>query len=422
MGNASVQNNRVIYMDNNSTTFVPPEVKRAMVEWCNMGNPSSGHLAARESKRMLSDFRDYILRLCNSARAAGGCKYRVVFTSGASEANCMAIHSAITIYNGDTVGVGELKGPPPHVVASAIEHKSIIEMLNTYATRGLITVSYVPPTPSGHISAADVQTAIRPNTCLICVMHANNETGALNNIRAISEIAYKNGILFHCDTAQTFGKYPIQLDSVHCDSFCISFHKAHGPPGVGALVISEKQCVPYIYGTQNDGMRGGTENLPGIGASFIAVRATMCDRETKNNALLMMKTYILRALGERFRVQSYVNYMRDGANTTSGIVVLSGTSPKDYLPNTILLSIVKKSGPPICNSQIRADLEARGVIVSIGSACNTASPKASHVLYAMQADEFVRKGALRITLDDINTPHDVEQFVIIFTEVIMQHI
>jgi cysteine desulfurase len=419
---------RLIYLDNGASTFMPLEVKKAMIEWCNKGNPSSGHNLARESRRMMTDFRAYIAKLCKITVgedcAVTDSKYEIVFTSGASESNCSLLHSVVTAY-------AKATGTIPHVIMSAIEHKSLLEMAHTYEREGIITATFISPTPSSHVLPRDIAAAVQPNTCLVCVMHANNETGAVNNIRAIGEVAHKHNIAFHCDTAQTFGKIAINPVEANIDSFCISFHKIHGPPGVGALVIKHKllagyKLAPYIFGTQNAGMRGGTENLPGIGASFTALKITTTNRLQKNNHLSQLRKYIITDISSRIPSRTYAAYT-EKTNARGGrslpemeIVFISGLGEDGCLPNTILLSVVKRSSPPICNSQLRKDLEAKGIIISIGSACNTSSPKASHVLYAIGADDLIRRGALRVTLGDDNTIDDAKCFVREFITLIAQ--
>jgi cysteine desulfurase len=251
-------------------------------------------------------------------------------------------------------------------------------------------------------------------------MHANNETGAINDIASIGAAAHRHNVPFHCDTVQMFGKHP--LDPVRCgvDSFCISFHKLQGPPGVGALVIKQElisgwRVHPYIFGSQNAGLRGGTENLPGIGAAFAATKLTFIGRKEKNEQLLALKRYIVNELNMRMPARSYTQYLASSRGRVSTpeveLVFLCGANPAEYLPNTILLSVVKHTEPFICNSKLKQALEASGVVVSIGSACNTDSPKASHVLYAMGCDDLIRKGTLRITLGDQTTAAEAKQFV-----------
>lgn len=410
-----------IYFDNNATTLMPQSVQKALIEWINKGNPSSSYKSAEEARQMMRNFKQYLADLCGFTLAYGeipaegrintkDSEYRVIFTSGASESNSYIITAVINSY-------AELTGRVPHLIVSAIEHKSILAAVEDFEKRGRIELTLVRPTPSGHISPRDIAAAIQPNTCLVCVMHANNETGAINNIAAIGAVAHRHNVPFHCDTVQAFGKFPINPITHNVDSFCISFHKLYGPPGVGALIVKQKfldgyKLRPLIYGNQNDGLRGGTENLPGIGAAFAAIKYNMQKRAEKNAKIAALKLSLMEAIGQRFPTRQYAQYTRTGPPLE--IVFLSG-SGGDYLPNTLLLSVVKRFGAPICNVKLRTFLQEKGIIVSVGSACNTSNKKASHVLYAMGADEFIRRGALRISLGDCSTAAEVKKFVHEFT-------
>jgi len=419
----------MIYLDNNATTLMPTSVKNEMVKWCNRGNPSSGYPAAKEARALMTSFRKYIGVLCGintccteerdspPQYAADPTAYKIIFTSGASEANCMLIHGVITSYR-------ETKNSVPDVICGATEHKSIYEMIQDYTRRGIITSTFVNPRASGHIHPDDIRAAITSNTCLVCVMHANNETGAINDIKAIGEISHQHNIPFHCDTVQTFGKAPVNPLENSIDSFTISFHKLYGPPGVGALVVKQQllfgyKIPPYIYGTQNEGYRGGTENLPGIGAAYLATKLSMDLRLEKNKILMTLRNYVMGELSKQFSCVTYTQYINrnPGEKSRECEIVFLTNSTRYYLPNTLLLSLVKHSGPRVCNSKLKADLEAYGVIISVGSACNTASPKASHVLYAMNADDNIRAGALRISFGDDNTFEHARQFIQAFLEV-----
>jgi cysteine desulfurase len=255
---------------------------------------------------------------------------------------------------------------------------------------------------------------INENTCIVCVMHANNETGAINNIKKIGAIAHKYNVPYYCDTAQTFNKFPINPIKNNIDAFCISFHKLHGPPGVGALVIKQQlltgyKLAPMIFGTQNYDLRGGTENVPGIGAAYAATLYTMEDRAAKNAAQASIKKYIIDEISARMPTIMYTQYINKRPKLPEvEIVFLSDFA--NYLPNTILMSVVARRRK-ICNIELKKALEKKNIIISVGSACNTASAKASHVLYAMRADELVRKGALRISLGDHTTHKDAVTFV-----------
>lgn len=436
---------KMIYLDSNATTIMPAEVLKAMLEWSNRGNPSAGYASARESRKMMVEFREHIAEICGISqcceeerdvseskvnalrkRQTDPSQYKIIFTSGASEANCTVIRGVVDAYINAT-------GALPHIVVSAIEHKSIIEQVKWLVDHERAEVTWVQPVISGHILPKDIGAAIQPNTALVCVMHANNETGAINDIAEIGRIAHSKNVPFHCDTVQAFGKYPINPVKSNVDSFCISFHKLHGPPGVGALVIKQQflqgyKIPPMIFGTQNDGVRGGTENLPGLGAASKAFEITMTGRPGKNAQMTKVKSYIMDELSKRIPTKTYVEYVKEaqqkGAKNEVEIVYLSGNN-KYYLPNTILLSVVKRGGSrtkTVCNTRMKEALEKRGIIVSIGSACNTASPKASHVLYAMGADDLIRQGALRISVGDLSTVDDAKKFVMEFMQVIKAEI
>lgn len=416
------------------------EIQQSMMDWCNKGNPSADYSAAKQSRKMMKEFRNYLGEQCDfcpvsdtvstSDKTITGRdktntkpKYRVIFTSGASESNC----SMFSMVVAKSITSSHYK---PHVVLSSIEHKSLISMAESYESRGLIEVTYVQPTISGHIRPDDVENAIQQSTCLVCVMHANNETGAINDVYTIGQRCSKYGVIYHCDTVQAFGKYPISCGGankcVTIDSFCISFHKLHGPPGVGCLIVRDEvmqNLAPIIFGSQNDGLRGGTENVPGIGASFTAIKYTLTNRLTKNASMLKIKKYIVNELSKFLPACQYTQYTSK-LNTLKRpleIVFLSGVT-EYYLPNTILLSIVKPSQPYICNQEIKTELAKRGIVISVGSACNTASPKASHVLYAMKANEYIRKGALRISIGDSTTIDDAKKFVSEFISVVTDKI
>ena len=427
----------MIYLDNNATTTMPPSVMKAMLRWCNMGNASAGYASAKKSRDMMESFRNYIGELCrintccpeerddtDPARNANSCdpsRYKIIFTSGASEANSTIIGGVVSAYS-------TARGVIPHLVLSAIEHKGVIAMAQSLEERGLATVTYVQPTLSGHITPESVALAIAPTTCLVCVMHANNETGAINDITAIGAVAHSRGVPYHCDTAQTFGKFPIDPLTSNVDSFCISFHKFYGPPGTGIIAVKQKLLLgysipPLIFGAQNEGYRGGTENIPGIGAAYEALRFNFANRKRKNTRMSELKTLMLSELSKTFSMRTYEDYylaVIDGKRCPAlELVVFSAISSPDdtsrrdelYLCNTVLLSVVKRTGEFICNSKMKKYLEDKKIIVSVGSACNTASAKASHVLYALDADKYIRKGTLRISIGDNNTADDITQFV-----------
>jgi cysteine desulfurase len=410
----------MIYLDNNATTIMPPEARRAMLEWTNRGNPSASYTSAQEARAMMDDFRKFIAQVHQFDLA----KYQIVFTSGASESNATFIHGVIATAQ-QRLDSTRLGATLPHIIISAIEHKSLLEAVRNYEARGVITANYIAPTKSGHIRPEDIAAATLPSTCAVIVMHANNETGAINDIAAIGRAAHRAKAYFHCDTVQTFGKFPIAPDANEVDSFSVSFHKMGGPPGVGVLIIRRDiDIAPLIFGTQNEGSRGGTENLPGIGASFAALKISSKNRRAKNAKMNELKALIMKRLAARWPTRYYTEVVAGSGGGGGGgalvsppleIVFLSRAS-EYYLSNTLLLSIVVRTPPLICNGQLKDAMIKRGFIISVGSACNTASTRASHVLFALGADEAIRKGALRITLGDSNTQEEVERFAAVLIE------
>lgn len=452
----------MIYFDNNATTMMPPEVIREMLQWANRGNPSASYAAASESRKMMEDFRQAIGRACGISIVVDGASsnpesYRIIFTSGGSEANAMAMQGYVSrgwsaIRSGASSGgagrhstiptsgfkmVYEQYEARPHIVVSSIEHKSILDCANSLRDRGLTDVTFVEPTSGGHILVESVAAAVTDHTCGIFVMHANNETGAINDVAAISEVGRARSIPFHTDAVQTFGKYPRELGVV--DSFAVSFHKFHGPPGCGIFVIKNKWLSrdgdeaafsPIVFGSQNDGWRGGTENLLGIGAGFRAMQLMLVDRQSKNARMAKYKMMIVDGLRKHYRVRSYQDYIDGGPSReverlssralscANELILISGVDEM-YLPNTLLLSIVRCDGT-FCNAQAKKMLDRAGIVISVGSACNTANPRASHVLFAMKADHLIRKGALRISIGDDTTADEVARFVRIFAKVVRE--
>jgi cysteine desulfurase len=417
---------KLVYLDNNATTMMNKDTILEWVKWTNKGNPSASYSSAKECRQNILKFKEYLAKLCNfklddnEICSDDDNAYRVIFTSCATESNNTIIRSICEAYE----IASEVM---PHIILSAIEHKSSIECATHLRDIGRIQLTLVKPTEFGFVKPEDVKTAIQENTCLISIMHANNEIGSINNIQAIGKIAHDNNIPFHTDVAQTFGKFPIKPIESNVDAFSISFHKIYGPPGVGALIIKSKLMKGYrlcacISGTQNYNFRGGTENTPGLAASFKALTIAMTDRTTKNSRLSDIKRTFIRQLSNRVPCRTYTEYLQDKPSHSLEIIVLS---PYDinYLASTIFISVVKhvKQGKPICNSELKHKLELAGYIVSIGSACNTDSKNASHVIYALGLDDKMKKGALRITLSDDTNPTDINDLPLTIAKILKEY-
>lgn len=437
---------KIVYFDNNATTLMSDKVINSLVEWCNRGNPSADYASAREAKQMMNDFRSQIAIECGF-ELDGPNAFAIIFNSGASESNCHIVTSAVRSYAAKTKKL-------PHLITSAAEHKSLLSCCVRLEKEKLCQLTILPVgSPGsknlGSVDPNDLARAIRPNTCLVSIMAANNETGILNNLREMSKTTKKAHIPFHTDAVQLFGKSAVRPILLGIDAFSASFHKLGGPPGVGILVIKKSLIDGYdlcshICGSQNDGMRGGTENLPGIGASFTAFRFAMTDRTKKTLKVSQLKTLIkekISAIVPCFYIDDYPTnkHSIDGGITQPSSIgkvtetpevkhaisnsikkrtpVIFWIAPKDdlkVLPNTLLIA-VHKTG--FCNKIARSNLEKKGIIVSIGAACNTSSADKG-VIIAVNIQKSLRPGVLRISLSDNSTVADVELFVFHFIAVI----
>jgi cysteine desulfurase len=204
-----------------------PEVKQAMWEALDQGNPSSTDVVAMRSKKRLTESRNFVYKVCNISPN----DFYIIFTSGASESNNMILRSSAEAYK-------KMARTMPHIIVSNIEHATSLKCCKILEEHGLATVSYVACDPfSGEIFPAAVASAMRPNTCLVSIMHANNETGAINNIKGIGALCRARGVPFHTDAVQTFGKYGLHPNENNVDAFSVSFHKMGGPVASGMLVM-----------------------------------------------------------------------------------------------------------------------------------------------------------------------------------------
>lgn len=421
-----------VYLDNAASTMCPQPVIDTMVEWCNRGNASAEHSLALDSRRMMDSFRRYIADQCG-IELEGPKGYTILFTSSGSEANCHIISAAVRAFAHKT-------GKKPHLIVSAIEHKSVLLCAARLAKEKLTELTIIPVQTTGDamgtIDPYDVEAALRPNTCLVSVMAANNETGIINDIamigvacRGLKGATKGSKIPFHTDAVQLFGKLQFRPASCGVDAFSISFHKIHGPPGVGALVISSALIAGYdlashICGTQNAGLRGGTENIPGIAASFAAAKLTFADRVSKGERTAKLREATRAALGTKFPTFFLDDYragkaaaavQRAGAGGPAVLVWIAPKDPVRTTPGVLLLAAYR---PRVCNRRTRRALEEQGVIVSVGSACNASDHHASSTIAAIDVPEELRSGILRVSLGDDSTAADIKRFVRIFVEVL----
>lgn len=395
------------YLDANATTFMPDVVVKSMMKWINKGNPSASYETAEECKNLMNTFKNAIINDNNLHN------FTVLFTSGASESNAHILISSVRSFMTRT-------GKLPHIIISAVEHKSILSCCEDLKQDGLCQYTKINVQKNGPgygtINPDDLDAAIKPNTCLISIMTANNETGIINNIPALAAVAHKYNIPFHTDCVQSFGK-----DGVYpgVDACSVSFHKLSGPTGLGLLIIRNSflegyRLRPLISGTQNGGLRGGTENIPAIAASYAAYRYNQLRRTEKNERLLTLKLFLM-GLINKYIPCYFIDEYNEQYQSKNKIFWISNRNNEKMLPNTILLTVYKND---FCNMKVKKALEDHNIIVSIGSACNTAIHRPSDVISNLGIPDVLRSGILRISLPDDITKEQIIYFVTVFLKLI----
>jgi len=424
-------NNKIIYLDNNSTTLICEPAIKTYKKWIECYNPATNSSVSQPAKNMIEKSKEYILNHCSTSSK----KYKVIFTSGATESNCLILRSVAESYK-------RLTNNKPHIITSSIEHSSVLDCCSSLLNNDQIELDIIQPNIYGCILPEMIESVIKQNTCLISIMYANNEIGSINNVYEIGKIAHQNKIPMHSDCVQIFGKFPIDLNKLKLDAVSISFHKFYGPKGIGALIVNNDLIEGYkleaqINGHQQNGLRGGTENVPAIASAIEALKWTFKKRKEKNNKLLKMRNFILDELNKKIPCKDYMSYMTENfpnaiqnsnltlyqdTNQKNNIEIVILGPPKDkpsyFIPNTILLSIVKNKDDNFCNLLFKKTLDKNGIIVGVGSACLSDLSKASYVLDAIQAPSIIKKGIIRISLGDCNTIEELQKFIKIFFEIL----
>jgi len=364
-----------IYLDNNATTPVDPRVLDAMLPFLRerFGNPSSrSHPYGWEAERAVEEARERVARLL------GADAREIVFTSGATESNNLALRGAFEAREG---GGG-------HVVTAATEHPSVLDVLAALERRGL-RVTYLPVDRDGRVSAAQVEAALRPDTFVVSLMAANNEIGTLHPIREIGAVCEKRGVLFHTDATQAVGKVPFDVRKDHVHLASITAHKIYGPKGCGALYVRRRDPGVRLArqqhgGGQERGLRSGTLNVPGIVGLGAAAELCRLEREAEATRL--------RALRDRLYAR-----LRDAI----GDLVLNG-HPEERLPGNLNVSI-----PGIESEALM--MAAPEIAVSSGAACGSGSLEPSHVLRALGLRPELLRCPLRFGIGRFNTEADIDR-------------
>ena len=371
-----------VYADNAATTQMSQVAINAMLPYLDKvyGNPSSLHSVGQEAKEALEAARETVAKCL-------GCQPReVYFTSGGSEADNQAIISAARL--------GARKDKK-HIISTAFEHHAVLHTLNKLEKEGF-EVTYLDVSQGHTITAQQVKEAIRPDTCLVTVMYANNEIGSVLPIPEIGAICKEAGVPFHTDAVQVAGHLHIDVKAQNIDMLSLSGHKFHGPKGVGALYC--RRGLPLVNviegGAQERGKRGGTENIAGICAMAAALKDA-CDHIDEN----MPKVAALR--DKLIRGLSQIPHS-----------ALNG-DPENRLPGNVSFCFEGIEG-----ESLLLLLDAKGVCASSGSACTSGSLDPSHVLLAIGRVHDVAHGSLRLSLSEYNTEEEVDHILEVVPQVV----
>lgn len=371
-----------IYADNAATTKMSDIAVQAMLPYLQeiYANASSVHLLGQRSAAALFSARQQVAQVLNCAPK------EVFFTSGGSEADNQALISAAAL--------GKKQGKC-HIVSTAMEHHAILHTLEALQAEGF-TVTLLRPQADGIVTATQVAEAITDTTCLVSVMYANNETGAIQPIREIGALCRKRGVLFHTDAVQAAGHLAIDLQRDNIDMLSLSAHKFHGPKGIGLLFAKNNiQLTSLIRGGgQERGKRAGTENLPGI----IGLAAALKDAQENMQANTAYITGLRNAL-------------RNGLDKIDG-ADFNG-SREHCLPGTVNYSFHGINGETLLSL-----LSNEGICCSSGSACSAGSLEPSHVLLALGLSHETAQSALRFSLCEYNTMDEVQTIITKVTEAV----
>lgn len=371
---------RRVYMDNNATTPLHPEVREAMTEALGLyGNASSMHASGREAKEALESAR---LRVAGLIGAGEG---EIIFTSGGSEANNTVLKGIMDSVRGRS-SQGEAR---KELIISAVEHPSVLETAEYLAEKGS-PVFRLRVDGEGRADLDELRKLLSEKTALVSIMHGNNEIGTIQDLGEIAAAAHEAGALVHTDAVQTAGKIPVDVKELGVDFLSLSSHKMYGPKGVGALYIRSKSPFrPLIHGGhQEQGKRAGTYNTLGIVGFGKA--AELAEREMQE------ETGRLEALREKLK-EGILEAIPD---------VRINSPEKGCLPGTLDASFLGSEG-----ESILLYLDMEGIEVSTGSACATGSLEPSHVLLGIGLDAEYAHGSIRFSLGRENTLQDVEYVV-----------
>jgi len=373
-----------VYLDNNATTMVDPEVLKTMQPFFSeiYGNPNSLHKFGTASHPALSKAIDQVYTALNASDDDD-----IIFTSCATESNNWVLQSVFIDYI--------VNGDKDHIITSEVEHPSVLSTCKFLEEQG-VKVTYLPVNSQGIVEAHSVKSFITDKTAIVSIMWASNETGMINPIKEIGEICKEKGVLFHSDGVQAVGKIPVDLQSVHVDFVSMSAHKFHGPKGVGALYIKNSQSLtPLLHGgEQMSGRRSGTLNVP-----YIVGMGKAIEMATSNIEETMKK------------VRQKRDRLEDALLEISDTFVVGDR--ENRTPNTILISIRGVEGEGML-----WDLNNAGIGASTGSACASEDLEANTVMLAIGADNELAHTGIRLSLSRFTTDEEIDYVISHFKDAV----
>ena len=371
---------KVYYFDNNATSSVAPEVAAEMQPFFNDldGNPSSMHFFGGANQKYLNPARQRVASLLGAAPE------EIIFTSCGTESDSTALWSAVRAFP-----------DKKHIITTKVEHPAILNVCKFLESQGY-RITYLPVDSTGQINLEDLKVALTPETALVSIMWANNETGVIYPVEEAARIAHAKGALFHTDAVQAVGKLPINLKDAKIDFLSLSGHKLHAPKGIGVLYVKKgSRFAPFLMGGhQEHGRRAGTENVPYIAGIGKAAELAGANLEKEN-------TYV-KALRDRLEA---------GLLKIPNSRVNGGGAPR--LPNTTNISFEYIEG-----ESILLMISEKGICASSGSACTSGSLEPSHVLMSMAVPQTYAHGSVRFSLSVYNTQEEVDYIIKEFPPII----
>lgn len=382
---------RRVYLDNSATTAVDPAVVEAMLPYLTgrFGNASSIHFFGQEARAAVDKARHQVAQLINAR------PNEIIFTSGGTESNNLAVRGLIEARISSLNGAGGKGRSKIHIITSAIEHsavKGVLHDLESESPESMCEVTYLPVYENGIVLLEDVKAAIKDETVLISIMTANNEIGTIQPVEEIGKLVrtLREGgkkIWFHTDAVQAAGKIPVDVEAIQCDLLSLSGHKIYAPKGVGALYIRRgtKLHAQNIGGRQERGIRGGTESVPCIVA--LGKAAEMAKTELEANSLLL---------------QNLLTKFENEIGEQVSDIVFNGERDS-RLPNISNISFRRVEGEGLL-----INLDMQGIAVSTGSACSSGSLEPSPVIRALGRTDELARTAIRFSFGKDNTPADID--------------